>query len=46
MKLFENGFMRNGIKCVHHIHLQHHLVKMDIQTNSNTMHHYLTPTFH
>jgi hypothetical protein len=28
--LLKDGFMRDGVKCVHHIHLQHHPVEMDI----------------
>ncbi len=44
MNLLEDGFMQDGIKCVHHIHLQHHPVDMDIQSNLNTKHQCFTPT--
>jgi hypothetical protein len=48
MKLLENGLSWYGIKCVFHIHLQHHPIKMDIQSNSNIVHHHLsiTPNYH
>jgi O-glycosyl hydrolase len=30
MKLLENGLTQNGIEGVHDVHLNHHLIKMDI----------------
>jgi hypothetical protein len=42
-KLFENGLKQDGVKCIHHINLQHHPIGMDIQNNLNIMHHRLTP---
>jgi hypothetical protein len=43
-KLLENGLMKDKIKCIRHIHLQHHPIGMDIKNNLNIMHHRLTPT--
>jgi hypothetical protein len=45
-KLLKNGLMKDGVKWIRHIHLQHqlHPVGMDIQNNLNIMHHRLTPT--
>jgi hypothetical protein len=43
-KLLEDGLMQDVVKCVCHIHLQHHPIGMDIQSSLNTLHHHLTPT--
>ncbi len=43
-KFLENGLTRHEVKCICHIHLQHHPIEMDIQSNLNIVHHHFTPT--
>jgi hypothetical protein len=37
--------MQDGVEGMHHIHLKHHLIKVDIQNNLNTMDHCFAATF-
>jgi RNA-binding protein YhbY len=37
LKFLEDGLMQNVVEHIHYIHLKHHLIKVDIQNNLNTM---------
>jgi hypothetical protein len=43
-KFLENGLTQDEVKCIRHVHLQHHPIGMDIQSNSSIVHHHPTPT--
>ncbi len=43
-KFLKDDFSKNGGEKNCDIYLQHHLIKMHIQSYKNTMNHYLTPT--
>jgi len=43
MTFLENGLTQDEVICVCHVHLKHHPIEMDIQSNSNIVHHHLTP---
>jgi hypothetical protein len=48
LKFLEDGLMENVVEHVCYIHLKHHLIKVDIQSNLNTMDQCLetTPNHH
>jgi hypothetical protein len=43
-KLLKNCIMWDGVKGIHYIYLKHHPIRVDIQSDSNTMDHYPTTT--
>jgi RNA-binding protein YhbY len=47
-KFLKDGLMQNVVEHIHYIHMKHHLIKVDIQSNLNTMDQYLetTPNHH
>jgi len=47
-KFLKDGLMQNVVEHVHYIHLKHHLTKVDIQNNLNSMDQCLktTPNHH
>jgi len=45
LKLLKNGLTQDDVEVICYIHLKHHTIKVDIQSNLNTMDHYLTTTF-
>jgi hypothetical protein len=44
LKLLKNGPMRDGLKGVQYVHLKHHPIRMNTQSNLNTMDHYFVTT--
>jgi hypothetical protein len=44
-KLLEDGPMQDGVKSVHYVHLKHHPIGMNTQSNLNAMDHYFVTTF-
>jgi RNA-binding protein YhbY len=36
-KFLEDGLMQNVVEHIRYIHLKHHLIKVEIQSNLNTM---------
>jgi hypothetical protein len=38
-KFLEDDLMQDGVEGIHHIHLKHHLIKVDILNDSNIMDH-------